>query len=228
MLSAEQRHRIEENKRKALALRAAKQSTAATVPVSHRPPGGIAPSPSLSSPAKIVSISSSVVHSPAKTAFPQSHANGGVDGTRTTQFYGAGKPPRGKQQTYFRLGGASKQIPSAKATQWQQRQRNTKSSQSPSKWAAPSMQPSPEKPQKLSGKCVLISRYRFVVDIGYSTPLIAVFHSMSTKQYGKPVIFILSLYFFRFNYEFNYPKHWWKYVREVFSSNCSLAECFSM
>ena len=227
MLSAEQRHRIEENKRKALALRAAKQSTTANVPVSHMPPGGVAPSPRLSSPAKIVSISSSVVHSPAKTAFPQSHANGGVDGTRTTQFYGAGKPPRRKQQTYFRLGGASRQTPltSANATQ---SHRDAKMQQSPLKWAASSTQPSSEKPQKLSGKCVLISRYRFVVDIGYSTPLIAVFHSMSTKQYGKPVIFILSLYFFRFNDEFNYPKHWWKYVREVFSSNCSLAEFFSM
>ena len=195
MLTAEQRHRIEENKRKALALRAAKQPNCANVPASQRPPGGASPSPRLSSPAKIVSISrigvlsNSVVRSPVKTAFPLLHANDGVAGTRTTQFYGASgasKPPCSKQQTYFRLGGASRQTSSMSANAAQSH-RDTKTSQSPSKWAPSSTQLSPKKAQKLSGKCVLISRYRFVVDIGYSTLLIAVFHSMSTKQYGKPV-----------------------------------------
>jgi hypothetical protein len=36
----------------------------------------------------------------------------------------------------------------------------------------------------LSGKCVLISRDRFVVEVGYSAPLIQIFKTLQTGQYG--------------------------------------------
>ena len=37
----------------------------------------------------------------------------------------------------------------------------------------------------LKGKCVLLSRHRFCVDVGYHAALIVLFKSMPTKQYGK-------------------------------------------
>ena len=47
-------------------------------------------------------------------------------------------------------------------------------------------------PGRLKGKCVLISRTRFEVNIGYSSTLIEVFKSMNTKHYGKYCQFMLS------------------------------------
>lgn len=37
----------------------------------------------------------------------------------------------------------------------------------------------------VSGKCVLVSRARFEVDIGYSEELIALFKQMDSRNYGK-------------------------------------------
>lgn len=39
--------------------------------------------------------------------------------------------------------------------------------------------------QKLKGKCVLINKNMFCVDVGYSTPLIEYFKKMKTKSYGR-------------------------------------------
>ena len=50
---------------------------------------------------------------------------------------------------------------------------------------------SPSKPgagpksASVKGKCVLISRERFMVEVGYCAPLIAMFKNMASKQYGK-------------------------------------------
>lgn len=43
-----------------------------------------------------------------------------------------------------------------------------------------------KKPSALvKGKCVLISRLRFEVDIGYSAEVIAVFKKMDSRNYGE-------------------------------------------
>lgn len=49
-----------------------------------------------------------------------------------------------------------------------------------------------KKPSALvKGKCVLISRFRFEVDIGYSAEVIGVFKQMNSRNYGESVIILL-------------------------------------
>lgn len=49
-----------------------------------------------------------------------------------------------------------------------------------------------KKPSALvKGKCVLISRFRFEVDIGYSAEVIGVFKQMNSRNYGESVIILM-------------------------------------
>lgn len=46
-----------------------------------------------------------------------------------------------------------------------------------------------KKPSALvKGKCILISRLRFEVDIGYSAEVIGVFKQMNSRNYGKSLV----------------------------------------
>lgn len=42
----------------------------------------------------------------------------------------------------------------------------------------------------VKGKCVLISRLRFEVDIGYSAEAIGVFKQMGSRNYGESLLFL--------------------------------------
>ena len=225
-LTEEQRHRIEENKRKALALRAARQSSTANTLVAPRPPGGAALSPrqirpliSVTAPrARVPTISAPVrpqtcvtttrvpsapipgvsyissVRPPPRTILLNAPPVSTVVNKGTGQFYGSTKPPGATTQT--RIGETYRKTHSAstfQAAHSPQKHVAIGNAQSPMKPAAPSPHCSPGKPQKLSGKCVLISRYRFMVEIGYSAPLILIFKSMSTKHYGNAIILFIFL-----------------------------------
>ena len=225
-LTAEQRHRIEENKRKALALRAARQSNIANMLVAPRPPGGAALSPrhirppisaisprvpTISAPvhpqtcvtttrvpsAPIPGVSyTSSVRPPTRTILLNGPPVSTVVNKGTGQFYGSTKPSGAKTQNC--IGEAYRKAHSAstlQAARSPQKHVAIGNAQSPMKPGAPSPHCSPAKSQKLSGKCVLVSRYRFMVEIGYSAPLILVFKSMSTKHYGNAIILFIFLAF---------------------------------
>ena len=205
-LTVEQRHRIEENKRKALALRAARQLNTTSMSVANRPPGGAALSPRLIRPQACgtttiiprVSVPTlgvsynSTVRSPARAILLQAPVVRGVVNKGTNQFYTSSKPPGAKTQTSIRE--AYRKNPSTspfKTSNSPQKHVAMGTAHSPIKWTGPSPQSSPEKTQKLTGKCVLTSRYRFMVDVSYSDPLINIFKSLSTKHYGNAIILFI-------------------------------------
>jgi hypothetical protein len=55
----------------------------------------------------------------------------------------------------------------------------------PNSLSSPSKPAFGAKSASIKGKCVLVSRERFLVDVGYCAPLIAMFKNMASKEYGK-------------------------------------------
>ena len=143
-LTEEQKRKIEESRRKALAIRAAKE---------QQKPLPTGNSVSGQPGASTASCSTALKKKPDIPSWL------GIK-TNNVQNSGANKVPNPSKR--FSVAA-----------------RNVSSTSSPSK----------SKPAgnlvKVTGKCVLVSRERFVVEVGYSAPLIALFKNMQTKQYGK-------------------------------------------
>lgn len=145
-LTEEQKRKIEESRRKALAIRAAKgqqKLLQANHSVSEKPgtPNAISNAAYKRKPGIPGWLNVKTLNKPQCTVSQKS----GVNKFQSKQFNASG------------------------------RSKSSTSSPSKSKPAGNLV--------KVTGKCVLISRERFVVEVGYSAPLIALFKNMQTKQY---------------------------------------------
>ena len=55
--------------------------------------------------------------------------------------------------------------------------------------------PNTRRKPEVEGKCILLSKHRFSIDIGYSAPLIQLFKNTSSKQYGECSLFLCHFTF---------------------------------
>lgn len=172
-LSEEQRKKIEENRLRALALRANKQPTVSSVPSANV-------------------LSSSKASSPFTTSSPSAGNQ-----SKLNFFPATGAKPAAftsnagsQSKTNFFKPGASREF--------SQKDRDKKVQN-----VTASVSSAQTKKQKdfllgkdgpVAAKFVLLSRTRFAVDAKFFTPLIEMFKTMNTRQYGE---FYWTVYFLK-------------------------------
>ena len=210
-LSDEQKRRMEENRRKAQALRAAKQKQ---VDSNGNSSNGIVRNTSscqghqnttsgqfnsASNPARTFSGGTAPQRQSGPSSFnstrptaPPSSSSGGSHGS----FYSTNKsvpsstksgPRPPNPNPNFPVQSSNQNAPSSSSlTAAQQRQGLHTSSQALQKiMGSPSKIAPTRKAVRVSGKCVLRSRSRFEVQVNYHAGAVEVFKTMDTKMYGK-------------------------------------------
>ena len=171
-LTEDQKKRAEASRQKALALRASRQQTNT---------GSCAPVGTVQNVANRIPLNANAIMSSSARAPDtfQSNRTSYVSSkcaTRSPSFFQQKRPLNGP--TFARGKSCFQNVPTYAKT-------------NPSASAGgPVMSGSAAKPITTTGsdqvvvKCILMSRQRFMVDVRYCPPVIEVFKSMSTRQYG--------------------------------------------
>ena len=175
-LSAEQKRKIEENRQRALAVRANKlQSSCSNIqppPSSTKNLTSNVNMPTKSSTNSFESTTSSRANFYSKPNTNSSHMTATTSDSYfkskfSTQPSASGSKPSGGKSNFSKPSGASTQSFAAKDGS-----------------GAP-----------VVAKCVLVSRERFAVDAKYFAPMIELFKTMKTRQYGEFVFHFWSSIF---------------------------------
>ena len=183
-LTEEQKKKIEESRRKALAIKAAKAQQKPTLEKNVPPVKPGTPSAIAKAVFKKRPDLPSWLGTKSNGNAPRVQSTGGAQNSKIL-----GDSSQSLSASYIngRGRGTSKYGATNHSKSPNKRQHDTKplnddvasTSHSPLKSSLAS------KLTKVKGRCVLTSREQFMVDIGYSAPLVALFKTMQTKQYGK-------------------------------------------
>ncbi|KAK2157020.1 hypothetical protein LSH36_200g01004 [Paralvinella palmiformis] len=181
-LTEEQKKKIEESRRKALAIKAAKAQHKPTLEKNVPPVKPGTPSAIAKAVFKKRPDLPSWLGTKSNGNAPRVQSTGGAQNSKIL-----GDSPQSLSASYIngRGRGTSKYGATNHSKSPNKRQHDTK----PLNDDVASTSHSPLKSSlasnltKVKGRCVLTSREQFMVDIGYSAPLVALFKTMQTKQY---------------------------------------------